>query len=344
MRSTQLPYSTFQENCLNCDSTCQTWPWCVRGGTCKGTESRICYSKLCSKCTGYEKNACNGLPSSVCWNSCTYCSSAFKCLEPCPQPLVLIEDLCINLPYKYTKGSLDPVIYLKEFTSSSTYDNIFASTKKNKLLLVPTKSRGLYFNTGALKSNESIFLNTKNTIVAWLKAPWKLFQIWNHPSIIFSSNGRSSIMLSNTETWHLARSYPYTLIDNQWAFYALINDFDSEIETFYNRVYINNEILSQFSSSGYALYQLNSPTYIFGTGFLYSLQVFNYANYDILAEYENSACIPNKLSNCLSDCEITAYPLNSTCENCQVSNTENCESSECCLIPQDINEVSGQTY
>jgi hypothetical protein len=332
-------FNQFQDsiNCLDCDPSLPTWPWCVRNIPFDGTQSYLCSTKGCNKCSGYQKNACNSYVQEDCWKWCDTCSSTFECLE-CPESLELIEGLCIGKPYKYQPGSVEPVINLKTFKNEEPFCNIFRDYL-SKYSVVRTKDRGIYLNFANIKSDENLNLNTKNSIFAWAKSIPGHLNIWNSASIILYSNGKASVLLSDTETWSFYFHMEEAVIDYAWTFYALVNDFSKSSETFSSTLFINGKSVSQIAASGYALFDFSSQKFVYGEGFLYSLKVYNFANYNFEEELHKTVCGARQYESCLSVCEITQYSNGSVCEDCQESCARDCGAKPACLLPTDIRPV-----
>ena len=96
----------FDLNCYSCNTTCETWPVCVRNSC------NLCYSENCTSCSGYLISDCtnytNSYPDSFPGYKCLN-GSQFNCLE-CEAGYELNNGLCIFKPYSTQDSGSNPAL------------------------------------------------------------------------------------------------------------------------------------------------------------------------------------------------------------------------------------------
>lgn len=333
----------FHPQCLPCDSSCSSWPWCVRKGSCTSNYDKVCYNSNCGTCTGYNYYECAS-KSNFCWKFCDsgQCetSNPFKCTA-CSSQYSLIEGLCIYLPFRY--DSSGPAVSLSFNTFEQYYDGVFQSGRDPSTYApyhnpdkddpVPMKNRGLYFtNSSSLRSISQISLNHKNTFLIWAKPQGIGFNFWNAPSILLHGTGVSSLLLTDTEHWARFNSFEKDSSISDWTYYSFVHDFESTSGTFYSKIYLNNVLFSSYSANGYALYDIRTTVYILGEGFLYSLNVYNKVlSNDIIQDGFNEVCFSPSDENCIWSCKKDEYLNdNGDCTKCDESCNSGCVKAGSC--------------
>ena len=341
-----------QPQCLDCDPSCDTWPWCVRKGVCTDSYINHCYSKTCSVCTGYSKSHCGsiGFP---CWRFCATCSAVtpYKC-ESCLSHLTLIDDKCIYYPYNYDYVDNDePAISLTFEIFEQYYGGVFQSGSNGATYSpfhypesddpIPMLKRGLYFsNTSHLESISKISLYHENSFFIWAKPLGEGFNFWNSPSILLFSSGHSSLLLTNTDSWTRFDSIIKKEI-RSWTFYAFVHK--SVNSEFSSEVYLNGNIFSTYTAQGYFLYDIRTTIYILGEGFLYSINAYNSALVSVSDYYQNGICGNGLFGGCLVDCGPDEY-FNETCVSCIDDCQFGCIQSDSCSLCFESDCLSCSSY
>ena len=301
--------------CLDCDSSCSTWPWCVRKGSCTTQYKNLCFSPKCPSCTGYTPDHCTTSPTPTqveCYRFCLTCetSSPYKCLT-CPSHLTPINSHCIYKPYNWDQGQDLPSVSLTFETFEQYYGGLFQSGYNSATYApfhypedddpIPMKSRGLYFtNTSKLKSISDISMYYENTFLIWAKPQGAGFNFWNSPSILLYSDAHSSLLLTDSETWTRFNSIEKKSGISGWNFYAFVHSYADY--TFESKVYLNGNLLTKYNKKGYLLYDIRTTVWILGEGFLYSLNAYNMAKTGIFFEYSDGICGSGGYATCLWDC------------------------------------------
>ena len=233
-------FNTDSDSCLACTGCSSTWPWCTRGGC------EICYSSLCSACTGYTWQYCTSCistetaPNCILGQNCAAGTEVFACTS-CNIGYILIDGLCLYEPYGYNAGTLlTPVIditfntfaqYYGPFQSGSDASTYGPWNNPDADDPIPVNSRGLYFDglTKYLVSTSNVALNYKSSIAMWFYP--KSGMVMSTYNFYFYAGGYGRIYLSNPdEAWYLyTTSYqPYF---NQWIFGAYTINFSSNTLT-----------------------------------------------------------------------------------------------------------------
>ena len=140
--------------CKSC-SGCGTWPWCSRS-TCN-----LCYSDLCSSCTGFASSLCT---AGGCSANCISCSSATMCTQ-CEVGFLLFAGTCVVV------SSFDLMLYSPPYRMNSG-SNPLTYFQKNQEAddPIPQELRGYYFASGMYLSTSDLILLPNNFLVyLWIK-------------------------------------------------------------------------------------------------------------------------------------------------------------------------------
>ena len=134
-------------SCYNCNSSCSTWPWCVRGGDCS-----YCSNNLQTSCYGYLDSQYNG--------TYTNCGNP-HCVECYNNVCTRANDTLFIMRLKFPNGSyfdsIDSYYLIDMLNTSVSYylqsgandtTDYFNSPDADDY--VPVALRGFYFNKGSL--------------------------------------------------------------------------------------------------------------------------------------------------------------------------------------------------
>ena len=287
--------------CIDCDESCEKWPWCTRSSSCN-----VCYSKECSSCFGYGYNQCtdclNGriAPDCELGLNCLSSSNTFNCINCNSSD---IDGLCVELPYLYNSSSLaTPVIDINFRTFSDIFGGIFQCGHNSSTYYpyndpdsddpFPVKNRGYYFdgNSTYLVSTSSITLNYKNTIVAWVYS-MNNSCIWSGNMYCIQGYYYATIIASNFDSVVKFSTNNYTYGNFGWVFIIYSIDFVSESLQITES--IDNYISIVLTLPGYAFYDTSSVVYIgksqwssdYWKGFIYALAVWQTTIADFYSIY-----------------------------------------------------------
>ena len=330
--------------CLPCNSTCPTWPWCTHAGACTGSNSGSCYSNNCTTCTGFRYSDCtscaNGnvnLATCDCWKFCLTCSSTFQCTS-CNPMYTLINGLCIYEPYLWNPASTAPTVSIVFNTIEQYYDGLFQSGHNATTYApynsperddpIPAASRGLYFNGhNYLKSISKISFSQDNTFLIWALPQGDGFNFWNAPSMLLYSSASASYLLTDSYTWTRFNTYSIANVTT-WTLFSFIHSFAAPVTTC--QIMLNNATFSTISINGYALYDIKTIIYILGEGFLYSLNAYNKAISSVTNP--NLICSSGQTSSCIWNCSLDSYYNGTGCSSCNPSCTAGCVSASSCSL------------
>ena len=326
--------------CYPCDPDCTSaWPWCVNTGYCSA-----CFSPSCQTCTGYSYSNCTACidnaftaPDCILGNNCAVGTGIFSC-SYCIGSYVLIDTLCLNLPYSYDASNLlDPVISTTFDTFTGTY-SIFTSGASSATYApfntpeaddpYPVRNRGLYFTTSSfLLSNIFVALNYQFTISFWALALTEGIVVDGIGYYAINSNYSSTVLLSNTnDSFNLTSGEYYNYAF--WKFISCVVSFSNGQTTVTDYWFGGSP--SQRTADGYAFYDspshpilIGGPTSLF-TGFLYSITIWNTATSNFLDLL--NICGSGLSYTCLLQCGL-AYYYNDyvqRCLLCDASCTDGC--------------------
>ena len=192
----------------------------------------------------------------------------------------------------------------------------------------PAKNRGYYFQNTSYLTTSLIFSPTF-TFNSWIKIITKgiLAKKSNLFIIDLSSPHQFQILLNNSSYLNISYSIPL----NSWLFLSISTSL-SWISIYINqrRVSITSILSIFYDNQNENLIISNSTSGI--TGFIYSIEIYNQADWFEL--YINSSC--PSTSFCLSNCNINQDPFNNSCKNCSNYCQAGCYENKCNLCQNDI--------
>ncbi|CAG9335193.1 unnamed protein product [Blepharisma stoltei] len=335
--------------CQNCDSSCPTWPWCIRGGSCS-----ICYTLDCISCYGYSVSMCTSCTTGIVPGCCDYLATT--CTQTwsntaCNSGKVLIGGICLHAcPYGFGNcAAVSTAVITADFTgsfsgsystalitatSSSSY-NFWNSPENSDPF--PVKSRGLFFNSNQFLSGS---VNLSNT---WSIGLW-VYAISG--TIISHSSGKLTIDSSgisfSLEKWDGAsatNSASQSITLNVWNYISYSVRFANKITTatpYFNKVAGTSTTTTNYVfrlPSGGTLYIGKGSTNF--NGFIANFMLWQTTISDFSGFYSINTLTGGSVS-VLWPCDYYHYYDGSACQSCLGSCTIGCTRGTSCYICDDF--------
>ena len=286
-------FSPITTSCTACTGCSSTWPWCAR------SSCSVCYSTLCSACTGFGYSYCTACtntktaPNCATGVQCT-AGTVFACTS-CSGTYTNIDGHCLVAPYAYNSATLStPVIAITFNTFAQLYGGIFQSGSNSGTWgpfnspatddPIPVNSRGLYFDGVAryLVSTSNIVMNYQSSVAMWIY-PQNSYMAMCTVAFYYFAIGFGGITLTNPDGAWYQYTYNTEVLYNQWVFGAYTISFASDTTTVtYTTA---TAVTSVLSVNGYAFHDSGSLMWIgkystyayFYEGFIYSFTLWQTA-------------------------------------------------------------------
>ena len=332
-------YCDSSSQCIDCNSTCTIWPWCIRNSC------NVCFSSSCVNCTAYDFLSCTKCndssktpPDCMCAMHCISCQTTFECTE-CEPGYININSKCLNEPYNYfTVGEKYPIVNYVFRTFEQYKFDIFQSgadpntwypynQSQDDPLVLPY--RGLLVNWNRiLKTKQGIFLNLnyKFTVGIWYDSD--ATNLIDFGNFVFKRLARFSITLSGQDTCTIVNQAHSNPNNAGWVYTSISVNFENQATTI--RVINNFDVEILYSMAGF-IYISNNDTVKITTSstiFLYSITIYH----DYVSLDQNNPERNEFKSNCNEGTYYNFYE--STCRICNVpSNCHNWATANYCLYP-----------
>ncbi|CAG9335196.1 unnamed protein product [Blepharisma stoltei] len=337
--------------CQNCNSNCQTWPWCIRSSDCS-----ICYLQDCAYCIGYAQSMCTGcatgMPTSCCDVYGSACTQTWT-NTACNSGMILIGGVCLYAcPYGFGNcAAVSSAVINADFTGGfvGTYGSILVTATSSASYNYwnspessdpfPAKNRGLYFNSNQFLSGN---INLSNT--------WTM-SMWVYPisgTLIGHSTDMLNIDSSGIISFYLekwdgsAASYSATqsTTTNAWNYVSYSVGFANKITTvtpFLNKVAGTPKTVTNYVfrlPSGGKLYIGKGPTNFKGFIAYFILWQVTISDFTF---YYNINSLTGGLVPTLWPCDYSHYYDGSACQSCLDSScTNGCTRGTSCYICDDF--------
>ncbi|CAG9335153.1 unnamed protein product [Blepharisma stoltei] len=337
--------------CQNCDTSCPTWPWCIRS-----TDCRICYTSDCSACYGYSLSMCTACFTGIVPGCCdilgTTCTQTWT-NTACNTGVPNNAGVCLygypvgwwncggNSCFGTTTGDFTGTfagIYTSVYitgTSSSSY-NYWNSPEGSDPL--PAKKRGLYFNSNQYLTVTQNLSNTWS-IGMWIFATSGTIISHTTNKLTISSSGTINFDLQKWDGTYASYSTSQTITLNAWSYVSYSVGFASKTTTltpYYNTVAGTAVTALNYVfrlASGETLYiGKGSPNF---NGFISYFQLWGTTTTDFSTPY-NLFGFSGGIVATLWSCDYSHYYDGSMCQPCIGTCTMGCTRGTSCYICDDF--------
>lgn len=308
-------------NCLPCDSTCNTWPWCTHS-TCNS-----CYTTSCLDCTGFASSQCIQY-SMACTPNCLNCSSGL-CTQ-CEIGYFLYISTCINTSiYRFMEYVIPSAM------NSGANPNNYFMYKPSVDDPIPVSGRGIYFNSGSyLETVSPQLFPSSFMIFVWIKGTIGDAISKENAFTINYLGDLSITLIARNSTSYIIQASGELSSDWNYLVYSIeYLDFTTSISK-----YVNNTVVSivsyanlYFQDSSICPIVLGKSSSSSFTGFIAQFAISTNMTsaysliFDILSPYSSLSPCP------FLTLEATCEPCLNTCQygcintiNCNLCFDSNC--------------------
>ncbi|CAG9335149.1 unnamed protein product [Blepharisma stoltei] len=332
--------------CVDCDSSCPTWPWCRRGTDC-GT----CNTSDCSACSGYSLSLCSacftGIAPGCCDTYGTTCTQTWSntgksliggvCLYACPYGFgncAAVSSAVLTADFTGTfAGSYGTDLITA--TSSSSY-NYWSSAESSDPF--PAKNRGLYFNSNQYLAGS---INLSNT---WSMSMWAYAisgTLVSHSSnkLTIDSSGSIIFYLEKWDASSGSWSATQTITSNTWSYVSYTVGFSNKITTV--TPYLNNAAGTSTSITNFVFRLPSGGTLYLGKGstnfkgFIAHFMLWQVAINDFSA-FSSIGTLTGGTVSTLWPCDYSEYYDGTNCASCLGTCTMGCTRGTSCYICDDF--------
>ena len=311
-------YCSEDETCIDCNQSCSnSWPWCTR------ENCSPCYLSTCSSCDGYSYNNCTSCtnqiyssPDCSCAPYCLTCSTTFTCTD-CEGEYILIENLCIYIPYESDPSTNLLTDYV--FSNFEQYKFSVFQSGSNSATYYPLNpeeddpiilsNRGAYFTKGSFFISKSDFILNYQFSIAYYISGADV-DIIDFGELVLGTRGKLTIKLTGVER-NIKIRFDTTYFYYNWNFQAVFAKFENEITTI--EMMFDDYVIETYSIEGYYYIQGKDQVKIGSDGLMiYSLIIYqkyqtidssfrksDYKNICAYNQYQNDYL--GKCKNCDSD-------------------------------------------
>ena len=322
--------------CFTCNSSCGTWPWCIRN-----TDCNICYNNLMPNCYGYGPNDTNISYSSYCKIfQCLECYTSTNCIKAIKDFFVVSYLEFGGEYYTYVTNELlismeeNSVSYMMQ-SGSNTSTDYFNNPDHDDY--IPVACRGFYFNAGTFGQTRQLeVIPSSFTLYSWIKG-YSGSAVSKGKKLQLQYDGSLSIQLSNLDltvnttysfAGGLSSNWHYVIYNVSYFFY------DTTITPYYDSIcgtaitYNNSVFRDNWS---YLVIGKNLTSNY--TGFVMLVCFTNYQSslsINSFSKFSSSGC------GRMIECSLNQHPT-SSCSNCSSSCTTGCYIQNSCGPCLDIN-------